>query len=59
MQPETAREVEIARAAYIRGMQDERSAWRDRYLRRQRLPLQYPDNLLAAQMYPMPAEVTP
>ena len=53
MQPKTAREVEIARAAYIRGMQDERSAWRER------LPLQHPDHLLAAQMYPMPAEVTP
>ena len=53
MQPKTAREVEIARAAYIRGMQDERSAWRER------LPLQHPDYLLATQMYPMPTEVTP
>lgn len=51
MKPETKREVEIARAAYIRGMQDERSVWREN-IKRPR-----PDIELAATLYPMPAEV--
>ena len=53
MKPETAREVEIARAAYIQGRQDERAVWREN-IKRPR-----PDTELAATLYPMPAEVTP
>ena len=54
MQPETAREVEIARAAYIRGRQDERTAWREGF----KMVSKY-DQQFAADLYPMPAEVTP
>ena len=53
MKPETTREVEIARAAYIRGMQDERTYWREAMRR------MYPDHHYAENAFPMPAEVTP
>ena len=53
MQPETAREVEIARAAYVRGRQDERTAWREGFK-----TSKY-DQYFAADLYPMPAEVKP
>ena len=53
MKPETAREVEIARAAYIRGRLDERSDWREGVKGRAL------DGSVAATLYPMPAEVTP